>query len=246
MQKHLFFTKGQDINKGGKMCFKLNINAEKIVRITVLNLIVVTVLLLTGCAMKFPVPDETNQTMLIIPVETRQTLRQFVFTLDISIEDSANKNIVHHQIEPNPKMLFSYNTQLKPGKYKITEMFRKAKPGFKLGGKKKRRPERVRGISEFQLEKGKITIIDKRFLFQQPTPTKKGMQSKSMGMKGKVDAAERVQEQLKRKAERKTEQKEMREQKVRFVQVVDLNESYKTKLLEELKEVENIDQWKLD
>ena len=51
---------------------------------------------------------------------------------------------------------------------------------------------------------------------------------------------------MKRKAERKTEQKEMREQKVRFVQVVDLNESYKTKLLEELKEVENIDQWKLD
>jgi len=41
MQKHLFFTKGQDINKGGKMCLKLNINAEKIVRITVLNLIVV-------------------------------------------------------------------------------------------------------------------------------------------------------------------------------------------------------------
>ena len=83
-------------------------------------------------------------------------------------------------------------------------------------------------------------------MFQQPKPTKKGMQSKGMGMKGKVDAAERVQEQLKRKVERKAEQKEMREQKVRFVQVVDLNESYKTKLLEELKEVENIDQWKLD
>ena len=40
------------------MCLKLNINSEKIVRITVLNLIVVTVLLLTGCAMKFPDPDE--------------------------------------------------------------------------------------------------------------------------------------------------------------------------------------------
>ena len=225
------------------MCSKLILNSYKIVRITVLNLIVVSVFLLTGCAMKFPVPDETNQTMLIIPVETRQTLRQFVFTLDISIEDSANKNIVHHQIEPNPKMLFSYNTQLKPGKYKITEMFRKAKPGFKLGGKKKRRPERVGGISEFQLEKGKITIIDKIFLFQQPKPTK-GMQSKGIGMKGKVDAAERVQEQLKRKAERKTEQKEMMEQRVRFVQIVDLDESYKTKLMEELKEVENFEKWK--
>ena len=81
-------------------------------------------------------------------------------------------------------------------------------------------------------------------MFQQPKPTKKGMQSKGMGMKGKVDAAERVQEQLKRKAERKTEQKEMREQRVRFVQIVDLDESYKTKLMEELKEVENFEKWK--
>ena len=102
----------------------------------------------------------------------------------------------------------------------------------------------VKGISEFQLEKGKITIIDKSFLFQQPKPTKKGMQSKGMGMKGKVDAAERVQEQLKRKAERKIEQKEMREQRVRFVQIVDLDESFKTKLMEELKEVENFEKWK--
>jgi len=223
------------------MCKKLNINAEKIVRITVLNLIVVTVFLLTGCAMKFPVPDETNQTMLIIPVETRQTLRQFVFTLDISIEDSANKNIVHHQIEPNPKMLFSYNTQLKPGKYKITEMNRKAKPGFKLGGKQ--RPEKVRDNVEFELEKGKTTIIDKMILFQQPKPNK-GPQKK--GFKGKKDAAENAQERLKEKADRKAEQKEMRKQRVRFVQIVDLDESFKTKLLEELKEVENIDQWKLE
>ena len=225
------------------MCSKLILNSYKIVRITVLNLILVTVLLLTGCAMKFPVPDETNQTMLIIPVETRQTLRQFVFTLDISIEDSANKNIVHHQIEPNPKMLFSYNTQLKPGKYKITEMFRKAKPGFKLGGKKKRRPERVREISEFQLEKGKITIIDKTILFQQPKPNKRP-QKKGKGIGGKKDASERAQERLKEKADRKAEQKEMRQQQVRFVQIVDLDESFKTKLLEELKEVENFEKWK--
>jgi len=223
------------------MCSKLILNSYKIVRITVLNLIVVTVLLLTGCAMKFPVPDETNQTMLIIPVETRQTLRQFVFTLDISIEDSANKNIVHHQIEPNPKMLFSYNTQLKPGKYKITEMNRQAKPGFKLGGQP--RPERISEIGEFELEKGKITIIDKMFLFQQPKPNK-GPQKK--GFKGKKDAAENAQERLKEKADRKAEQKEMRKQRVRFVQIVDLDESFKTKILEEFKEVENIDQWKLE
>ena len=70
------------------------------------------------------------------------------------------------------------------------------------------------------------------------------MQSKGMGMKGKVDVAEMVQEQLKRKAEIKIEQKEMRELRVRFVQIVDLGESFKTKLMEELKEVENFEKWK--
>ena len=215
------------------MCSKLILNSYKIVRITVLNLIVVTVLLLTGCAMKFPVPDETNQTMLIIPVETRKTLRQFVFTLDISIEDSANKNIVHHQIEPNPKMLFSYNTQLKPGKYKITEMNRKAKPGFKLGGKQ--RPEKVRDNVEFELEKGKITIIDKMILFQQPQSKLVKPPKRGQNQQKKTDA-ERNLEKIKRKKERKADQEAMKKQRVRFVQIVDLDESFKTKLLEELKE----------
>jgi hypothetical protein len=225
------------------MCLKLNINAEKIVRITVLNLIVVTVLLLTGCAMKFPVPDETNQTILIIPVETRQTLRQFVFTLDVSIKGSSGNEVVQHTVEPNPKMLFSYNTQLKPGKYKITEMNRKAKPGFKLGGKQ--RPEKVRDNVEFELEKGKITIIDKMILFQQPqsklgNPPKRGQNQR------KMTDAERNLERIKRKKERKADQEAMKKQRVRFVQLVDLDESFKTKILEELKEVENIDQWKLE
>jgi hypothetical protein len=223
------------------MCLKLNINAEKIVRITVLNLIVVTVLLLTGCAMKFPVPDETNQTILIIPVETRQTLGHFVFTLDVSIKGSSGNEVVQHTVEPNPKMLFSYNTQLKPGKYKITEMNRKAKPGFKLGGKQC--PEKVRDNVEFELEKGKITIIDKMILFQQPqsklgNPPKRGQNQR------KMTDHERNLEKTKRKKERKTDQEEMKKQRVRFVQIVDLDESFKTKLLEELKEVENYETWK--
>jgi len=225
------------------MCLKLNINAEKIVRITVLNLIVLTVLLLTGCAMKFPVPDETNQTILLIPVETRQTLGQFVFTLDVSIKGSSGNGVVQHTVEPNPKMLFSYNTQLKPGKYKITEMNRKAKPGFKLGGKQ--RPEKVKDNVEFELEKGKITIIDKMILFQQPqsklgNPPKRGQNQR------KMTDAERNLEKMKRKKERKADQEAMKKQRVRFVQLVDLDESFKTKILEELKEVENIDQWKLE
>ena len=104
-------------------------------------------------------------------METRQTLQNF-FALDVSIEDSKSSEVSHHTIEPNPKMLFSYNTQLKPGKFKITEMNRQAKPSFKLGGQP--RPERISEIGEFELEKGKITIIDKMFLFQQPMPGKKG------------------------------------------------------------------------
>ncbi len=38
----------------------------------------------------------------------------------------------------------------------------------------------------------------------------------------------------------------MKKQKVKPFQIVDLEESFKTKLLKELKEVENIDLWKLE
>ena len=51
----------------------------------------------------------------------------------IVIGRAENGDII---IKPNPEMLFSYSTKLKPGKYKITKMIRKANPGFKLGGKK--------------------------------------------------------------------------------------------------------------
>ena len=222
---------------------KLNKYSGEIAGKSILNLIVLTIFFLSGCAMKFPVPDETNQTILIIPVETRQTLGHFVFTLDVSIKGSSGNEVVQHTVEPNPKMLFSYNTQLKPGKYKITEMNRQAKPGFKLGGQP--RPERISEIGEFELEKGKITIIDKMFLFQQPKPNKRP-QKKGKGIGGKKDASERAQERLKEKADRKAEQKAMKKQRVRFAQVVDLEGGFKTKLMEALKEVENIDQWKLE
>ena len=225
------------------MCSKLILNSYKIVRITVLNLIVVTLLLLTGCAMKFPVPDETNQTILIIPVETRKTLGHFVFTLDVSIKGSSGNGVVQHTVEPNPKMLFSYNTQLKPGKYKITEINRKAKPGFKLGGKQ--RPEKVRDNVEFELEKGKITIIDKMILFQQPQSKLVKPPKRGQNQQKKTDA-ERNLEKIKRKKERKVDQEAMKKQRVRQVQLVDLDENFKTKIFEELKEVENIDQWKLE
>ena len=136
MLETCYFTKINNFTKGEIMYEKL--------KKSFLNLIVLTIFFLSGCAMKFPVPDETNQTMLIIPVVTRQTLGHFVFTLDVSIKGSSANEGIKHTVEPNPKMLFSYNTQLKPGKYKITKMIRKAKPGFKLGGIP--RPEKVRDI----------------------------------------------------------------------------------------------------
>ena len=220
------------------MYAKLNKYSGEIVGTSFLNLLVLTILFLSGCAMKFPVPAETNQTILIIPVETRQTLKHFTFTLDVSIKGSSENEVFNHTVEPNPKMLFSYNTQLKPGKYKITKMIRKAKPGFKLGGKPRSR--KVRDNVEFELEKGKITIIDKMILFQQPEAIKGKTKMR------KMSASERENEMLSSTAKRKARKKELRKEKFRSVEIVDLDEIFKTKILEELKEVQNIDQWKME
>jgi len=194
--------------------------------------------------MKFPVPDETNQTILIIPVETRQTLGNFVFTLDLSIKGSSGNEVINHTVEPNQKMLFSYNSQLKPGKYKITKMVMKAKPGFKLGGGVKQRRAKMKNKVEFELQKGKITIIDKMILFQQPQ-SKLGKPKRVYNQQKKTDAEKHL-EKIKRKKERKADQEAMKKQRVRQVQLVNLDESFKVKVLEELKEVENIDQWKME
>ena len=227
---------------------KLNKYSGEIAGKSFLNLIVLTIFFLSGCAMKFPAPDETNQTILIIPVETRQTLGHFVFTLDVSIKGSSGNEGIKHTVEPNPKMLFSYNTKLKPGKYKITKMVIKAKPGFKLGGGAKKRPEnkiRMKDNVEFELQKGKITIIDKMILFQQPK-SKLGKPPKRGQNQQKKTDAERNLEKIKRKKERKADQEAMKKQRVRQAQLVNLDESFKAKVLEELKEVENIDQWKME
>ena len=221
---------------------KLNKYSGEIAGKSFLNLIVLTIFFLSGCAMKFPVPDETNQTILIIPVETRQTLGHFVFTLDLSIKGSSGNEGINHTVEPNPKMLFSYNTQLKPGKYKVTKMVVKAKPGIKLGGGAKQRPEKMKNKVEFELQKGRITILDKMILFQQPDPGKKRERKDMRNM----NENQRAQERIKEKAARKAEQEAMKKQRVRQVQLVNLDESFKAKVLEELKEVENIDQWKME
>ena len=222
------------------MWLKLKLNKHRIVRKNIV--IVLAGFFLTACSLAVPEPDESNQTLLIIPVESRQTLGKFIWTLHLSIEDSSTNEKYNHIIEPNPKMLFSYSTQLKPGKYKITKMIRKANPGFKLGGKKKRRPEKISNLDDIKLVKGGVTIIDRKILIQQPQSKlgkpKKGMQQK------KMTDAERNLERRKREKERKADQEEMKKRRVKFVQVVDLDESFKTKLMEELKKVENFEKWK--
>ena len=239
MQVKSYCHKEKRFSKREIMYEKLNKYTGVIAGKYVLNLFVMAILFLSGCAMKFPVPDETNQTILIIPVETRQTLRHFVFTLDVSIKGSSGNEGIKHTVEPNPKMLFSYNTQLKPGKYKITKMVMQAKPGFKLGGGVKQRRQRMKNKIEFELQKGGVTIIDKMILFQQPEAIKG--KTKMRGM----DAAEREHEKISRKKKREDRKKELREKKFRSIEIVDLDENFKTKILEELKEVENIDQWKM-
>ena len=122
-------------------------------------------------------------------------------------------------------------------------MIRKANPGFKLGGKKNRRAEKVSNLVGFELKKGGVTILNKKFLFQQPQSKLGNPPKRAQNQQKKTDS-ERNLENMKRKKERKADQEEMKKQRVRFVQIVDLDESLKTKLLEELKEVENYDKWK--
>ena len=95
------------------MCSKLILNSYKIVRKNITNIIILACFLFTGCSLAVPEPDEANQTLLIIPVESRQTLQKFIWTLHVSIEDSSSNEKHNHIIKPNPKRLFSYSTQNK-------------------------------------------------------------------------------------------------------------------------------------
>jgi len=245
LQEKSYFHKEKRFSKEKIMYDKLYKYTGVIAGKIFFNLLVITILFLPGCAMKFPVPDETNQTILIIPVETRQTLGHFVFTLDVSIKGSSGNDGIIHTVEPNPKMLFSYNTKLKPGKYKITKLVMQAKPGFKLGGGAKKRHEKMKDKIEFELQKGKITIFDKLILFQQPK-SKLGKPAKRGQNQQKKTDVEKHLEKVKMEKERKADQKAMKKQRVRQVQLVNLDESFKAKILEELKEVENIDEWKME
>ena len=92
------------------MCSKLVLNPYKIVQ----NCTKIyykynyfSVLFFTGCSLAVPEPDKANQTLLIIPVESRQTLQKFIWTLHVSLEDSSSNEKHNHNFKPNPKRFFS-------------------------------------------------------------------------------------------------------------------------------------------
>lgn len=222
------------------MYSKLKLNTCIIVQKNIANIIILTCFLFTGCSLAIPEPDETNQTLLIIPVETIQKLKKFIYTVNFTIEDSNNKK-VFHRIEPNPDTFFSYKSKLKPGKYKITELYAVANPGFKVGKKKKQRL-RDWDVIEIQLEKGKATIVNKKLLIQQPEQI--GGKISRVAWQN-MNEGERNHAKVMRKKKRKERNKKLRAERFRNIEVHDLDDDFKAKLMGELKEVENIEKWEI-
>jgi len=219
---------------------RLNSKSFKIFRRNVLNVLFLIIFFSSGCSLSVPEPDETNQTLLIFPVETIQKLRKFIYTVNFTIEDSNNKK-VFHRIEPNPETFFSYKSKLKPGKYSITELNAVANPGFRIGKKKKQRLRDWDAI-EIQLEENKATIVNKKLLIQQP---ERIGGKPSRGDWKNMNKGQRAHEKLKRKQKRKERNKKLKAEKFRNIEVHDLDEGFKAKLMEELKEVGNIEKWQI-
>ena len=189
-----------------------------------------------GCSLSVPEPDENNQTLLIIPVETIQTLKKFIYTVNFTIEDSSDR-IIPFRIEPNPDTYFAYKSKLKPGKYKLSKLSVIAKPGFRVSKKRKISIRNFEKI-EFMLEKGKAIIIDKKLLIQQPERIT-GNYLKNMNL-GEIKHEIKI-----RKKKIKERNKKLKILGFRNVQMLHLNKTFKEKLKKELLEVENIDKWQI-
>jgi len=190
----------------------------------------------SGCSLSVPEPDENNQTLLIIPVETIQTLKKFIYTVNFTIEDSGRKKIFH-RIEPDPDSFFSYKSQLKPGKYKLSKLNLVARPGFRLGKKKKLGIRNFETV-EFKLENGKATIIDKKLIIQQP--------ERITGNDWKnLNRGERAHEIKIIKKKVKERNKKLKKEGFRHVKMLELDNNFKEKFMAKLKEVENFEKWEI-
>ena len=86
----------------------------KIIRRSFLSLLLLIIFLITGCSFSVPEPDENNQALLIFPVETRQTLPQFIWTLHISIEDQEPDEVAEEIIKQLPSILISQEGPIEP------------------------------------------------------------------------------------------------------------------------------------
>ena len=215
---------------------KLNLELIIIFRRNVRIVFFLIIFFLAGCSLSVPEPDENNQTLLIIPVETIQKLKKFLYTVNLTIEDSSGKRIPY-RIEPDPDTFFSYKSQLKPGKYKLTKLYAVAKPGFRVGKKKKLRIRNFDTV-EFKLENGKATIIDKKLLIHQP--------ERISGKKWKnLNRGERKHEIKIRKKKIKERNEKLRKERFRHVEMLELDDFFTEKLMKELKEVENIEKWEI-
>ncbi len=194
------------------------------------------IFLFFGCSLSVPEPNENNQTLLIIPVETIQTLKKFTYTVNFTIEDISGKRFPF-RIEPNPETAFSYKSQLLPGLYKLSKLEVIAKPGFRVGKKKKIRIRDFEKI-EFRLEKGRAIIIDKKLLIQQPEKIT-GNYLKNLNL-GEIKHEIKI-----RKKKIKERNKKLKKLRFRNVQMLDLDHIFKVKLKKELLKVENIEKWEI-
>ena len=174
--------------------------------------------------------------MLIIPVETIQTLKKFIYTVNFTIEDSNGK-VIPHRIEPNPETFFSYKSNLRPGKYILSKLQAIAKPGFRVGKKKKKQIRDFEKI-KFKLEKGKAIIINKKLIIKQPERIT-GNNWKNLN-KGEIKHEMKI-----RNKKKKERNKKLKKEGFRNVQMLELDKIFKEKLMDELKDVENFEKWEV-
>ena len=216
---------------------RLNSELIKTFRRNVLSVFFLIIFFSAGCSHSVPEPDENNQTLLIIPVETIKTLKKFIYTVNLTIADSSGERIPY-RIEPNPDTFFSYKPQLKPGKYKLTKLYAVAKPGFRVGKKKKLRIRNFDTV-EFQLEIDKVTIIDKKLLIQQPEMIN-GTNLKNLNRRKREHEIEIRKKKIKERNEK------LRKARFSHVEMQELDDIFKKKLMDELKEVENFEKWEIN
>ncbi len=97
-------------------------------------------------------------------------------------------------------------------------------------------------VIEIQLEKGKATIVNKKLLIQQPEQI--GGKISRVAWQN-MNEGERNHAKVMRKKKRKERNKKLRAERFRNIEVHDLDDDFKAKLMGELKEVENIEKWEI-